>query len=65
MSGMLTGIWHFDAISSNKVLILKYFAMDVWLCGNAHTFEYIRKITLSCGLLKSLLCDSRMARYRD
>jgi hypothetical protein len=44
---------------------LKYFDIDVWLCGYARTFQYIRKITLSCGLLKSLLCDSRMARYRD
>jgi hypothetical protein len=40
---------------------MKYFAMHVWLCGNA---LYIRKITFSCGLLKSLLCDGGLARYR-
>ncbi len=49
---------------SSKDIKLKYFAMDVWLCGNAPIVTYILKIAFSCGLLKSLLCDYGLARYR-
>jgi len=43
---------------------LKYFAIVVLLYGNAIICEQTLKIAFSCGLLKSSLCDSGLARYR-
>jgi hypothetical protein len=62
--GLMLAGCHFNLLSSSKVAKLKYFAMDVCLCGNALIFAYFLKIAFSCGLLKSPLCDSGLARYR-